>query len=120
MDLSLSCNRFAASCAAFPPIDNSASPSAHCIAADRSWIVRILEMKALRSLGELSYCLYLCHLCILWEFRSRHAGGELLSDALFSFGLAVAFAWVMRRFVELPLQRLRAALSRSPRLVVNV
>jgi peptidoglycan/LPS O-acetylase OafA/YrhL len=91
----------------------------YCIAADRSWIVRILEIKTLRWLGALSYCLYLCHLYILWEFRSRHAGAQLFSDALFSLGLAVAVAWIMRHSVGCRFNGCGAALLRPTRLVVK-
>ena len=80
----------------------------YCIATEGSLVVRLLQNRALRWIGTLSYTLYLCHLYILNEFHTRYPH-QLVLDAAVSFALALAFAGAMNRIVERPMQRLRAS-----------
>jgi peptidoglycan/LPS O-acetylase OafA/YrhL len=80
----------------------------YCIATKYSWIIRILEQRVLRWFGALSYSIYLSHLYILTELRGRYPHSQIVAG-LVSLGLCVAFAWMMRIVVELPLQRFRTS-----------
>lgn len=83
----------------------------YCISSYRGWQAGWLEWKPLRWIGWLSYSLYLIHLMFLQTLNARfplHA----ISVAVVSFGLSVAFAWLMRLGVETPLRNFRARLEK--------
>ncbi len=77
------------------------------ISSIEHWSVRWLETPALRYVGWLSYSLYLIHMSFQHAFELHPRLHDWLTSPLV-FGLAFAYAFVIRHLVELPLQRLRA------------
>ncbi|MFD8913201.1 acyltransferase family protein [Streptomyces sp. NPDC059575] len=78
-------------------------------------IVRFLTTRPMRSLGDLSYSLYLIHLPIVMAVIHRvapHVVGRGLPTFLFTLGVAlpvsVLGAWLFARVFELPFKRNRS------------
>jgi peptidoglycan/LPS O-acetylase OafA/YrhL len=80
----------------------------------RNFVVRCLEWRVLRHLGQLSYSMYLIHHTLFHHFYHYYRPSVLLAAAILV--LTVVYAQAMRTFVELPIQRMRGRWMR--RLVV--
>ena len=77
----------------------------YCISARSSWPVRILDIKVLREIGNLSYSMYLIHYMLLQSIgRYVHVGR--IAIAAIAFTLTLAYAACMRILVEDPLRRM--------------
>lgn len=71
-----------------------------------------------RSLGELSYGIYLNHLLVAWvmlwlsDLIGFHIFGRMndLSFGVIALGFSVAFAWATYNLIEMPVQQLRRVL----------
>ena len=77
------------------------------IRSTHHWSVRWLENKALRYIGWISYSLYLIHRPIA-DMIGPYLPPRDWVMAISCFTLSLAYAWLIRISVELPLQRLRA------------
>ena len=71
-----------------------------------SAITRFLELKFLTHIGELSYSLYLVHAVMLRAVTVWLRTG-LFMTLILTFTLSYISAWVMRRYVELPANKMR-------------
>ncbi len=80
----------------------------------RNFVVRCLEWRFLRHLGQLSYTMYLIHHTLFHHFYHYYRPSVLLAGAVLV--LTVGYAQAMRTLVELPIQRMRSRWMR--RLVV--
>jgi len=83
----------------------------------KNFVVRCLEWRALRHLGQLSYSMYLIHHTLFHHFYHYYRPSVLLASAMLV--LTVGYAQAMRTFVELPIQRMRSKWIR-PFVVVPI
>lgn len=87
-----------------------------------TWLMNLLSTRAIRSLGDISYSLYLIHLPIVM-IAVREIAPRVVSPGLPTFAVTVLLSvpaslltgWVFARFFELPFKRNRSwrALSMS-------
>jgi peptidoglycan/LPS O-acetylase OafA/YrhL len=77
----------------------------------RNFVLRCLEWRALRHLGQLSYTMYLIHHTLFHHFYHYYRPSLLLVCAVLV--LTVGYAQAMRTFVELPIQRMRSRWTRG-------
>jgi peptidoglycan/LPS O-acetylase OafA/YrhL len=80
----------------------------------RNFVLRCLEWRFLRHLGQLSYSMYLIHRTLFHHFYHYYRPSVQLAAAILV--LTVGYAQAMRTFVGLPIQRMRSRCMR--RLVV--
>jgi peptidoglycan/LPS O-acetylase OafA/YrhL len=77
----------------------------YCISARSTWFVRLLDIKGLRRIGNLSYSMYLIHYMLLQSVgRYIHTGRVTI--AAIAFVLSLAYASLMRILVEDPLRKM--------------
>jgi peptidoglycan/LPS O-acetylase OafA/YrhL len=77
----------------------------YCIAARSSWVARLLDLKALREIGNLSYAMYLIHYLLLQSIgRYVHLGR--FAVGVIAFGLSLGYAMLMRTLVEDPIRKM--------------
>lgn len=81
----------------------------------RNFLVRCLEWRVLRHLGQLSYSMYLIHHTLFHHFYHYYRPSLLLASGILM--LTVTYAQAMRTFVELPIQRIRSRWMRRPVVV---
>ncbi len=71
-----------------------------------SAITRILELRVLTHLGDLSYSLYVVHYTVLFVVKGWIESDPLVT-LLLTFSLSYVLAFMMRRYVELPSMKMR-------------
>jgi peptidoglycan/LPS O-acetylase OafA/YrhL len=74
-------------------------------------LVRVLNWRAVRYLGVLSYSMYLMHTSLLWGLQSRTSLPIVVRSPL-ALAILVIVAGLMYRYIERPCARLRRRLSR--------
>jgi peptidoglycan/LPS O-acetylase OafA/YrhL len=84
-----------------------------------SWLVRWLEHPALQFLGRQSYAMYLIHLCVITAVEQKLGLGTL-SACLVSAPPVLGYAWAMRRFVEIPMAKLKNGFRHRTTLEIAV
>lgn len=72
----------------------------------RNFFLRIFSWRPVTFLGDVSYTFYLVHLICLGLFRENTLLKQRYA-ALLALLLAVALSWLMRKYVELPLAKIR-------------
>ena len=77
----------------------------YVVAQPSTVVGRLLNARPVVWIGQLSYGFYLIHFTIIEEVR-RHVG-PMPVVAVFSLGLALPLAWMLREGVEVPARRLR-------------
>ena len=70
-------------------------------------IVRLMDSRPLRWLGQISYTFYLCHLMLMLIFECNFPGWPRAATLLAALASALLFSQAMRLAVELPLARVR-------------
>lgn len=81
----------------------------------RTFLVRCLEWRGLRHLGQISYSMYLIHHTLFHHFYHYYRPSMLL--ALGILLLTVGYGQAMRMLVELPMQQMRTRWTRRPLVV---
>jgi len=76
------------------------------VLADRSWLYRLLTLRAVRYVGEISYTIYLVHIIVMFQVHSRVAKPWMVF--LLVTGLSIAWASVSWFLIERPLIRFAA------------
>lgn len=71
-----------------------------------SAITRVLELRILTHLGDLSYSLYVVHYTVLFVVKRWIESGPLVT-LLLTFSISYVLAFMMRRYVELPSMKMR-------------
>ncbi len=85
----------------------------HVVACPGTRVGRLLNAGPIVWLGQISYGFYLIHLTIIEEVR-RHVD-PIPAVALFSLGLALPLAWMLREGIEVPARSVRdRVLARFP------
>jgi peptidoglycan/LPS O-acetylase OafA/YrhL len=84
----------------------------------RNLVIRFLESSVLRHLGCLSYSMYLIHHTLFHAFYHYYRPGILIASVVFV--LTLAYAQLMRTFVELPIQRARSRAEKRGAVVVAI
>lgn len=84
----------------------------------RHFVIRFLESPVLRHLGCLSYTMYLIHHTLFHHFYHYYRPGILIASVVFV--LTLAYAQLMRTFVELPIQRARSRREKRGGVVVAI
>ena len=79
----------------------------YCGAAKNGIVPRMLEFGPLKTIGHLSYSMYLIHLLILQTLLEHFMTGRLVTAGL-ALALTTAYALTMRTLVENPLRKLIA------------
>jgi peptidoglycan/LPS O-acetylase OafA/YrhL len=74
----------------------------------RDWmVVRLLDSKLLRWLGQISYTFYLCHFMLVQLFERNFPSWQRAAVAAAALASALLFSQAMRLAVELPMARVR-------------
>lgn len=81
-------------------------------ATPTSLIVRLLEWRSIRYMGELSYTLYLVHFSLILLFCDRLSAGPAITATL-AFFAACLWALIIRGFVEKPIAGFRRRLLKT-------
>jgi peptidoglycan/LPS O-acetylase OafA/YrhL len=81
------------------------------IAFPRWWPFRVLNTKPMQKLGTLSYTLYLVHQVMLFGFEKSPLHSLPVARTVAAFAGALAFAWLVYRYVERPCAVLRRRLT---------
>ncbi|HET9953617.1 MAG TPA: acyltransferase family protein, partial [Polyangiaceae bacterium] len=74
-------------------------------------VFRILNLRAVKYLGLLSYSLYLMHTSVLWALEQKLHLGRF-GQTLVALAILVALGTLIYRFIEKPCAGLRRRLSR--------
>jgi peptidoglycan/LPS O-acetylase OafA/YrhL len=83
---------------------------AAAIAHPTIWCFQILNSRALRFIGTLSYSLYLTHHVTIYAIAYRFGGLPTPIRAALSAAVALALAWILHIYVERPCAQLRKKL----------
>jgi peptidoglycan/LPS O-acetylase OafA/YrhL len=82
----------------------------YCIAARSAWFVRLLDIKPLREIGNLSYSMYLVHYMFLQSI-GRHIHVGRVAVAIIAFAVTLVYAVLMRLLVEDPLRKMARSIA---------
>jgi peptidoglycan/LPS O-acetylase OafA/YrhL len=74
---------------------------------------RLLNVKAVRHVGVLSYSLYLVHHVVLYVLEARLGGVPQLARVALALALSLALAQLIHRLIEKPCARLRRRLAHA-------
>jgi len=77
----------------------------YCGAAKGGMLLRVLECKPLKTVGHLSYSMYLIHYLVLKTLLDHFSLGTLANTCV-ALALTTIYAMIMRKFVEKPLHKL--------------
>ncbi len=82
---------------------------------EKPWF-RWLSFRPVRSLGVLSYTLYLFHWTVIQSLNHTCPGLAHVPKMTLALGISLAFAWAVHQFIEKPCARLRSGLrNEAPR-----
>jgi len=83
-----------------------------CAIRFHEWLpFRFLNWRPLAFVGTLSYSLYLIHEIVIIAIQHTLTAVQPLAQAGVSLCVAIGFAWMMYRFIEMPCAQLRRRLS---------
>lgn len=92
------------------------------LSVDDSWLTRLLKLKWLIVLGEISYSTYMVHYFVRDVFKALFAKSPFAMDAVplvASFFVVLALSFILYRWVELPAQNFLRNLKISGRKPVS-
>jgi len=85
----------------------------YCITARSRWVGRLLDLKALREIGNLSYAMYLIHYLLLQSI-GRYVHLRRFAVGVIAFGLLLGYATLMRTLVEDPMRKMVRRVALKP------